>query len=381
MMKQIKKSIVAVISCLACFGSFAATTSALTDLPRESNPKEVGTRILKKFLATPHTRFGNPRAEKAPTYITYPDACAWLGGLWFAKATGQPELTDGLVGRFEPLFGEEKHLLPRMNHVDHNVVGSVPLEIYMQRGDERCRELGMRYADSQWEVPEDAKPGQKANADKGYSWQTRVWIDDMFMITTIQSQAYKATGDRKYIDRAANEMVMYLDSIQCPNGLFHHSPDAPFFWARGNGWMAAGMAELLAALPKDNPNHARIMKAYKTMMSTLKRYQGKDGLWHQLIDGEDTWSETSGTAMFTYAMIAGVKNGWLNPEEYAPVARKGWLGLVSRINEDDEVLDVCEGTNIKNDRDHYVNRKRITGDLHAHAPLLWCATELVTIDK
>lgn len=201
----------------------------------------------------------------------------------------------------------------------------------------------------------------------------------MFMITTIQSQAYKVTGDRKYIDRAANEMVMYLNEIQRPNGLFYHSPEAPFFWARGNGWMAAGMAELLSVLPKDNPNRPAIMKAYKKMMKTLKKYQGKDGLWHQLLDEEEAWDETSGTAMFTYAMIVGVKNGWLKAKDYVSVARNGWLGLVSYINEDDEVLNVCEGTNIKNDKNHYMNRKRITGDLHAHAPLLWCATELVTI--
>ena len=54
-----------------------------------------------------------------------------------------------------------------------------------------------------------------------------VWIDDMFMITTIQSQAYLATGDRKYIDRAAAEMAMYLEKIQRPNGLFYHAPTAP----------------------------------------------------------------------------------------------------------------------------------------------------------
>lgn len=376
---KLKKLIIFFLMSILCSSAAEAKDKTLTEFPAGSDPVEVGERIVKKFLATPHTRFGNPRAEKAPTYITYPDACTWLGALWFAKETQNPQLTSALVDRFEPLFNEEKHLMPKMNHVDHNVVGAVPLEIYMQRGDERCRELGMRYADTQWETPVDAKSEQKAYADKGYSWQTRIWIDDMFMITTIQSQAYKATGDLKYINRAADEMVMYLDKIQCPNGLFYHSPNAPFFWARGNGWMAAGMAELLSSLPSDNPNRQRIMKAYKTMMQTLKNYQGKDGLWHQLIDGEDTWSETSGTAMFTYAMVVGVKNGWLDAKEYAPVARKGWLGLVGKINSDDEVIDVCEGTNIKNDRDHYVNRKRIVGDLHAHAPLLWCATELATM--
>lgn len=265
-----------------------------------------------------------------------------------------------------------------MNHVDHNVVGAVPLELYIQKkGDQRYYDLGMRYADTQWEAPVDATPEQKAYADKGYSWQTRIWIDDMFMITTIQSQAYRATGDRKYIDRAAREMAMYLKKIQRPNGLFYHSPEAPFFWARGNGWMAAGMAQLLSILPKDNSDRTTIMEAYKKMMNTLKQNQDPDGMWHQLIDEPASYKETSGTAMFTYAMIVGVKHGWLDKKEYGTAARKGWLALVTYINENDEITNVCEGTNIKNDRNHYMNRKQITGDLHAHAPLLWCAVALL----
>lgn len=360
------------------FSSLQAQEYNLTKFPKGSTSLEVGNRIANKFIVTPHTRFGNPRAEKAPNYITYPDACAWLGALWFGKVTKNEPLLDKLKDRFEPLFSTEQKMLPRMNHVDHNVVGAVPLELYIQKkGDQRYYDLGMRYADTQWEAPVDATPEQKAYADKGYSWQTRIWIDDMFMITTIQSQAYRATGDRKYIDRAAREMAMYLKKIQRPNGLFYHSPEAPFFWARGNGWMAAGMAQLLSILPKDNSDRTTIMEAYKKMMNTLKQNQDPDGMWHQLIDEPASYKETSGTAMFTYAMIVGVKHGWLDKKEYGTAARKGWLALVTYINENDEITNVCEGTNIKNDKNHYMNRKQITGDLHAHAPLLWCAVALL----
>ena len=360
------------------FSSLQAQEYNLTKFPKGSTPLEVGNRIANKFIVTPHTRFGNPRAEKAPNYITYPDACAWLGALWFGKVTKNEPLLDKLKDRFEPLFSTEQKMLPRMNHVDHNVVGAVPLELYIQKkGDQRYYDLGMRYADTQWEAPVDATPEQKAYADKGYSWQTRIWIDDMFMIITIQSQAYRATGDRKYIDRAAREMAMYLKKIQRPNGLFYHSPEAPFFWARGNGWMAAGMAQLLSILPKDNSDRTTIMEAYKKMMNTLKQNQDPDGMWHQLIDEPASYKETSGTAMFTYAMIVGVKHGWLDKKEYGTAARKGWLALVTYINENDEITNVCEGTNIKNDKNHYMNRKQITGDLHAHAPLLWCAVALL----
>jgi rhamnogalacturonyl hydrolase YesR len=197
------------------------------------------------------------------------------------------------------------------------------------------------------------------------------------MITAVQAQAYRATGDVKYIDRAAKEMVFYLDKLQEPNGLFYHAPDVPFFWGRGDGWMAVGMAELLRSIPKNNPNYERIMKGYKNMMASLLKYQADNGMWRQLIDDPEAWEETSSTAMFTFAMITGVKNGWLDKEVYGKAARKGWLGLVTYINENDEVREVCEGTNKNNDRQYYLDRKRNIGDLHGQAPILWCATALL----
>ena len=197
------------------------------------------------------------------------------------------------------------------------------------------------------------------------------------MITAVQSQAYRATGDKKYINRAAKEMVLYINKIQLDNGLFYHSPETHYSWGRGNGWMAVGMAEILRILPKDNPNRDQIMTGYNKMMAALLRYQTPEGMWRQIIDDPEAWKETSGTAMFTYAMITGVKNGWLDKKTYGVAARKGWLALLGFINGNDELTEVCEGTNIKNDHDYYLQRKRIVGDLHGQAPLIWCATALL----
>ena len=90
----------------------------------------------------------------------------------------------------------------------------------------------------------------------GLSHETRFWIDDMYMLTILQLEAYRATGDKKYLDRDAKEMVAYLDKLQQPNGLFYHAPDVPFFWGRGDGWVAAGMAEMLRD-PARRPSAAR----------------------------------------------------------------------------------------------------------------------------
>jgi len=342
------------------------------------SPLEVGDRVAARYAASPFTDFG---LKLPATHITYPEACAWFGALKFAGVTGNKELTEKLEQRFQPLLGVDRKLVPKPEHVDATVFGIIPLQLYIQTKKTFYRDYGLPFADAQWEMPANAGANEtqyKALLAEGYSWQTRYWVDDMFMISAIQVQAFRATGNRKYIDRAAHEMVSYLNKIQQPNGLFFHAENAPFFWGRGNGWMAAGMTELLSDLPEDNPDKSRILTEYVKMMRTLKSYQNKEGLWNQLIDDPASWSETSSTGMFTYAMVVGVKKGWLNAGEFKPVIRKAWIGLVGYIISTGDVAEVCEGTNKTNDRQFYLNRKRITGDLHGQAPILWAAAAFLS---
>lgn len=339
-----------------------------------TSPQEIGKLVSQRFVEVPHPNFnGNPAP---PNEVTYPETCTWLGALRYAGVTKNKNLLRELEKRFLPIFGRERYLQPQPDHVDHTVFGTIPLQLYLQTANEIYRHMGLWYADAQWEMPRKTKHKEAYQAllDKGLSWQTRYWIDDMFMISAIQSQAFLATGNRKYIDRAAKEMVVYLNRIQCPNGLFFHAEDAPFFWGRGNGWMAAGMTELLGLLPDDNPDRKAILKAYRKMMDTLLEYQKEDGLWGQLVDDKTSWSETSGSAMFTYAMIKGVRKGWLDEKVYAPVARKAWLALVGQIDEKGDIAGVCEGTNKTNDRQFYLNRRTLPGNMHGQAPILWCVT-------
>lgn len=372
---------VAVSACI-----LSAQKPARLDLgpwPAGTSPSEVGLRVANRFVASPHFNHGRP---KPPTVITYPETCTWYGALTFADATSNTGLRDRLVRRFEPLFDAEKSMVPVPEHVDYTVFASVPLEIYLRTKDRRHLDMGRDMADRQWGEPfgKRATPEAWEYFKKGLTWQTRMWIDDMFMITAAQAQAYRATGDRKYVERAAKEMVVYLDELQKPNGLFYHAPDAPFFWGRGDGWMAAGMSELLRSLPADNADRPRIMKGYLTMMASLLKYQDASGMWHQLIDDAGAWPETSSTGMFAYAFITGVREGWLDRKAYGPAARKAWMALVTYLDENADVREVCQGTNkhdpAKNGPDgraYYLARERITGDLHGQAPLLWCATALL----
>lgn len=338
-----------------------AQQKEFTKWPAGASPEEIGKRVAERFASGPRTNFDR---SGPPAHITYPESVAWYGALAFAQLSGDKDLTARLVSRFDPLLAEDSALVPPPVHVDSTVFASVPLEIYLQTKQQKYLDLGRELADKQWEDP----------TPEGLTQQTRFWIDDMYMITLAQLQAFRATGDSKYLDRAALEMTAYLDKLQQPNGLFYHAADAPFFWGRGDGWVAAGMTELLRSLPANHPQRARILEAYLKMMKSLLKFQDKDGMWHQLLDHPEAWPESSCTAMFTFAMITGVKNGWLNQKKYGRAARKGWLAVIGYIDQNGDLKNVCEGTGKKNDLNYYLTRARNTGDLHGQAPLLWCAS-------
>ena len=371
--KRIHLAILVLTGLLTPFTAVFAQKS-FKDWPMGTEPAVIGLFVANHFVASPHSNFGQP---EPPTSITYPEVCTWYGALKLAKATGNKELLQKLALRYEPFFAQSESLVPKPDHVDHNVFGAVPLELYQQTSQTRYLTTGKEFADKQWELPASPRDNQQELANKGLSWQSRMWIDDMYMITILQVEAFRATGNKDYINRAAKEMVVYLDAIQQPNGLFYHATDAPFFWGRGNGWMAAGMTELLSSLPADNPDRAKIMDGYKKMMATLKQLQDKNYLWHQLLDDPTAWAETSCSGMFAFALITGVKKGWLEEKDYGLTARNAWTALVKYINESGDIKDVCEGTNKKNDQQYYLNRQRITGDMHGQAPILWAAAALL----
>ena len=331
------------------------------DWPANCDPKTVGEKIAANFL--PRKIYRN-----ADGFIVYPEVCAAFGALRFADAAGDQPLESNLVARYAfVLTPEGGKSVSTSRHVDFHVFGSLPLEIYLLNGDKRYLDFGIHMADDQWINP---RPD-------GLAQETRWWVDDCFMIGCLQIQAYRATHDAKYADRVATELAAYLDKLQQPNGLFFHADVSPHFWGRGNGWFAAALAEVLSSLPPDHPKYAWLMDGYKKMMAALKTYQAPSGLWRQLVDDPRAWDETSCTGMFTYALIVGVKHGWLDAAEYGPVAQRGWIGLCKDIDENGNVREVCVGTNQKDDTQYYLDRPRAVGDLHGQAPVLWCAWALM----
>jgi unsaturated rhamnogalacturonyl hydrolase len=344
------------LSLILAAHTFAAGSN-LSGIP-SSNPKVLAARVVDNLLSRKFMLYGEQG-------LHYAEACTAVGALRFAQKTDDTERLQRIIDRYAGMLEEGSHLITRHAHVDHNVMGIVPLQIYLTNGDERYRDLGLTFADHQWENPRE----------DGLTSQTRWWIDDMYMVGMLQIQAYRATKDIKYADRAATQLVAYLDKLQQENGLFYHGPEFHYHWGRGNGWVAASMAEVLSSLPEDHKLRPRLMEGYKKMMASLLAYQADNGMWRQVIDYPYSWPESSCTGMFAFAMCTGVNQGWLDSDEYGPAVDKAVKALCAHVDRKGRLREICIGTGQVDDIEFYLNRPRILGDFHGQAPFLWLVTE------
>ncbi|MGN0846559.1 MAG: DUF4861 family protein [Kiritimatiellia bacterium] len=390
---------VACVTAAAC-GAGSPLAPFFTNLPEGMDPGTISRRITDQFLSSRPENYRPKGYHGNEGYgwnrsVQYSVISLWVNAITCARLDGDAAREARLIRLFDDFLpGRPKNrCCSRPYHVDDAIFGALPYEVYIGNKNPACLEMGKFYADTQWTPPCEgtlkerhmpSKEEQESFWAKGYTPQTRLWIDDMYMITVLQSQAFRATGERKYIDRAAREMCLYLDELQLKDGaakgLFYHAPDVKYVWGRGDGWMAAGMALVLDRLPEDSKYRPRILEGYHAMMSALLKFQRPDGLWSQLIDmPEDprNWGETSCTAMFAYSFMTGVARGWLDAAQYGPAARKAWLALCGRLDTFANISDVCVGTGKKDSLQYYFDRPRVNGDPHGQAPMLWMASVLL----
>lgn len=344
-----------ILALITSFFSIQADAQEKVKLKLDTDPVEVGNMITDNVV---NRRFG----------WRYQKVCTYYGALIYADASGMEHFTDEVESGFKPYYEGKKK--GRTGHVDFNVFGIWPFELYRQTGNKEYLAMAKEFADDEYKNP---RPD-------GLTDLTRFWVDDMYMVGSLQVQAYKSLKDQSYLDRAALQVISYIDSLQRPNGLFYHRPDAPHYWGRGNGWAAAAMGELLTVLPEDHRNYVELVDAYRKMMKGLVEHQGSDGMWHQLMDDHDSFAESSCTGMFLFSMLTGIEKGILPGEEYREAVEKGWNTLTTEyVNDKGEVLSVSMWTNAKKRVGYYQRRPRIKGDYHGQAAVLWASTAMLRL--
>ncbi len=213
-----------------------------------------------------------------------------------------------------------------------------------------------------------------------------IWLDDMYMgIPTI---AYRGvyTGETKYFDEAATMYKNFVQRMWVPEkGIYRHGyveglADQPtYHWARANGWALLTTVELLDMLPESHPDRPFILEQLRKHVRGLASYQSSEGFWHQLLDREDSYLETSATAIYTYSIARAINQGWLEGITYGPVAQLGWNALSTQITEEGLVKGTCVGTGMAFDPAFYYYRPVSAAAAHGYGPAIWAAAEMLRL--
>jgi rhamnogalacturonyl hydrolase YesR len=213
-----------------------------------------------------------------------------------------------------------------------------------------------------------------------------LWLDDLYMSVPALAQMGKLTGDNKYIDDACHQIIQFSQRMFNKNkGLFMHGwieemdPHPEFCWARCNGWALLAMTELLDIIPSGYPLKKDILEQYRSHVRGLVSYQAGSGFWHQLVDRNDSYLETSATAIFTYCIAHGVNMGWLNEQAYGPAAVLGWNAIQTKVNDQGQVEGTCVGTGMAFDPAFYYHRPVNVAAAHGYGPVIMAGAEMLKL--
>jgi unsaturated rhamnogalacturonyl hydrolase len=169
------------------------------------------------------------------------------------------------------------------------------------------------------------------------------WADGLYMVMPVMTKLYGVTKNPQYLSKL-HEYFGYANSIMydAETGLYYRDAKYVYpqhksanglkdFWARGDGWVFAGLARVLADLPATDPHRAEYLSKYQGLAAALQKAQQPAGYWtRSLLDPTHApGPETSGTAFNTYAYLWGINHGVLDKKTYLPTALKGWQYLTT----------------------------------------------------
>ncbi len=217
-----------------------------------------------------------------------------------------------------------------------------------------------------------------------------MWADDLFMSCPFLVRMGRLTGDNVWYDKAAKQILgfakrMYMEDRKLFSHIYFPNEKTPnrVPWGRGNGWVMWTMSEYLLYADKNSENYEAVLKLFQNMSDGIRACQHESGLWRQVLDrySEDSFIETSCTAMFLLAFTRGVKNGWLD-ESFIASADAAWSGLTKHsIDKNGDIYGVCMGSGCSMDGGYYCTLNTIVNDDHGTGIVLAAAAEYSQISK
>jgi len=324
--------------------------------------------------------------------------------LW--RSTGDPRYLDYIKQQIDPYIDRDGNLVnAKIDSLDGAMAGNIVVGLYEDTHDPRYRTAAMQIRKMFDNYPR--------NPDGGFWHSPRLkgemWVDGVFMGEMFLLRYGDVIGDRKYcFDEAVKQITVFAHHARKgDSGLYYHAWAAdpglatvvpgrkvhwadratglsPEVWSEGLGWYALVVVEALSRLPAGYPGRTEVLDIFERLAAGLKRSQDPaSGGWFFVVDKpdrRDNWIDTSGSAMFTYALARGVELGILDRAEYAPVVAAGYRAITRNARQDSDamvdILSACDGVCVQASYADYVGCKRIVNAKEAVGGFLW-ATAMV----
>jgi len=331
--------------CALALAVSALTLAAGTDAPTRKSVLKVASRVADWQLERLGAAHGVSKyVEETVNPRSWQQGAFWVGMTHFADVSGEKRFADAITSMGK---ANAWTLGARPYHADDHVIGQSYL--WAARHGAGKEVLGPTRAtfDSILANPAVAHLSFVPATDYESTVCLRrwCWCDALFMSPPAWLDLAQQTGDPRYTEFAMAEFWATTDFLYDPaeklyfrDSRFFERRDAQGrkqFWSRGNGWVFAGIANILEILPKDSPHRPRMEHLFREMAAKLKSLQKPDGYWPpSLLAPENSPAETSGTGFFVYGFAWGVNHGLLEAAEYRPAVELGWAALTRAVAKD-----------------------------------------------
>ena len=268
----------------------------------------------------------------------------WTNGALYVGMVKWAEMAnDNTYWEWLKNIGEENEwqLGKRLYHADDHTVGQMYCELYKKYGDKKMIEPTQKQFDFIMYHPSQSKLNWKSPFHQD-RWD---WCDALFMSPPVWAELYNITGEKKYLDFMVSEYKATTDFLFDKKENLYYRDESyigkldngtKIFWSRGNGWVFAGLVNILSELNPKSKEYKYFLGIYKKMAKKLKDIQTPEGHWAMSLLGQDFYPtpETSGSSFFIFGLAYGINKGILDYEAYEPAVRKGWNAMVSYVSED-----------------------------------------------
>lgn len=215
-----------------------------------------------------------------------------------------------------------------------------------------------------------------------------MWADDTYMSCPFLVRLGYVYHDKKYFAECVRQFKGFAKRLYMPEKkLFSHI----FFteterknsipWGRANGWVINALSDVLMQLPEDTDGIDALKELYCSLAEGIRACQDENGLWHQVLDIPESYTETSCSGMFLLSLCRGIINGWIGTD-YAECVNKAYNAIISnKIDADGNIYDVCMGSSRSMDAAYYMQLPPIKNDDHGTGIILSALCAYIELRK